>query len=80
MNIALPEKLSQQLQERVSASKEFNSVEEYVVYVLNTVLQQTASPSAPPPSGAPSSAPDTGYSKEQEEEVKRRLHDLGYLD
>ena len=76
MNIALPEKLSQQLQARVSASKEFQTVEEYVVYVLTSVFQQTASPSL----AAPNSAPNTGYSNEQEEQVKRRLHDLGYLD
>jgi len=65
MNITLPEDLAKKLGERVTLSKEFPSVEAYVVYVLEEVLKQTADPA---------------YTKAQEDAVKERLENLGYLE
>lgn len=68
MNITLPETLAKQLEERVKGSGEFQSVEQYVCYILEEVLKQTANDTA------------TGYTQAQEADVKKRLEDLGYLD
>lgn len=70
MQIHLSDDLVKKLEKRVQASKEFNSVEAYVNYVLEEVINQTAS----------ESKSDTAYSKDQESAVKQRLEDLGYLD
>lgn len=44
----------------------FDSVEEYVTFVLEEVLKEEDE--------------ETVFSKEEEEEVKKRLKDLGYLE
>lgn len=75
MQITLSNELARKLEERVSASDEFDSVEAYANYVLDEVVKQTQQPEAGPEgSGEPT------YTKEQEEAVKKRLEDLGYLD
>lgn len=66
MNISLSGEIAKQLEERVAQSSEFTSVQAYVEYVLGEVLKQTG--------GA------TAYNKPQEQAVKQRLQDLGYLD
>lgn len=72
MQINISDDLTKKLEERVSASDEFDSVEKYVNYVLEEVIKQT--------SGDAGKSSDETYSKEQEEAVKQRLEDLGYLD
>ena len=60
--------LSTDLYDRIdkkAKSAGFSSVEEYVISVLEDVLEEET---------------DVIYSKEEEEEVKRRLRALGYLD
>ena len=45
----------------------FSSVDEYVTFVLEEVLKEEGEE-------------ETAFSKEEEEEVKKRLRSLGYLD
>lgn len=67
MQLTLRDEIATQLKARVQQSQEFSSVEEYVNYILEEVLKQT-------------SATDDAYTTDQEQEVKKRLEDLGYLD
>jgi len=54
------------LEERVKETG-FRSVDEYVTFVLEEVLKEEGEE-------------ETAFSKEEEEEVKKRLRALGYLD
>jgi Arc/MetJ-type ribon-helix-helix transcriptional regulator len=63
--ISLPGELYGKIEQRI-AGTEFSSVDEYVNFVLEEVLKEEES--------------ETSFSKEDEEEVKRRLKGLGYLD
>jgi len=63
--VLLPGELYDRLKERVKATS-FGSVEEYVRFVLEEVLKDEEKESA--------------LSQEDEEEVKKRLKALGYLD
>ncbi len=62
--VLLPAELYSQVLERVEATG-FGSVEEYITFVLEEVLKDDVEEEA--------------FSKE-EEEVKKRLKSLGYLD
>jgi len=64
--VFLPANLYKKIEERVNAT-EFNSVEEYVTFVLEEVLKDEGEE-------------EKTFSKEEEEEVKKRLRALGYLD
>ena len=64
--VYLPAELYKRVAERVKATG-FASVEEYVTFVLSEVLREDASEEAV-------------LDAEQEEEVKKRLRSLGYLD
>jgi len=66
--VNISEELYAKIQKRVEESKEFNSVDEYVKYVLEQVVEKTEEKKEQP------------YSKEDEEKVKERLRSLGYLD
>ncbi len=68
MHINISDELSRKLENRVKTSNEFKTVEEYVEYVLAEVLKQTEGPA------------EEVYDKKQEDSVKQRLEDLGYLD
>ena len=63
--VSLPAELYTKIEQRV-AGTEFHSVDEYVNFVLEEVLKEEE--------------PETTFSKEDEEEVKKRLKALGYLD
>ncbi|MCL0079865.1 CopG family transcriptional regulator [Dehalococcoidia bacterium] len=63
--IFLPAELYRRIEERVKATS-FGSVEEYVRFVLEEVLKEGEEEKA--------------FSKEEEEEIKKRLRALGYLD
>jgi len=63
--VLLPAELYSQVLERVEAT-DFGSVDEYITFVLEEVLKEGGKEEA--------------FSKEEEEEVKKRLKALGYLD
>jgi len=63
--VSLPAELYGKIEQRI-AGTEFDSVDEYVNFVLAEVFKEEEA--------------ETSFSKEDEEEVKRRLKSLGYLD
>lgn len=65
--VSIPAKLHEAIEERIGDT-EFNSVEEYVTFVLEEVLKDD------------DEEEDAPFSAEDEEEVKKRLRALGYLD
>ena len=64
--VFLPANIYKKIEERVNTT-EFNSVEEYITFVLEEVLKDEQEEKKT-------------FSKEEEEEVKKRLKALGYLD
>jgi len=64
--VFLPGELYSKIEERVKAT-DFGSVEEYVIFVLEEVLKNEGEE-------------EQAFSKEDEEEVKKRLKALGYLE
>jgi len=66
--VLLAAKLYGQIEERVKAT-DFDSVDEYVAFVLEEVLKDDEEQEK-----------RKTFSKEDEEEVKQRLKGLGYLD
>ena len=66
--VKIPLKLFAKMQSRVK-STEFESVDEYVTYILEEVLKQIDSEEQV-----------AEYTEEDEEKVKERLRALGYLD
>ena len=65
-NVPIPTELYDAIDQRVRET-EFNSVEEYVTFVLEEVLKDD-------------DEEEIAFSPEDEEEVKKRLRALGYLD
>jgi len=65
-SVSIPAELYDAIGQRVSET-EFNSVEEYVTFVLEEVLRDDEED-------------EIAFSPEDEEEVKKRLRALGYLD
>jgi Arc/MetJ-type ribon-helix-helix transcriptional regulator len=63
--ISLPTEIYTKVGQRI-AGTEFQSVDEYVIFVLEEVLKEEE--------------PEATFSKEDEEQVKKRLKALGYLD
>jgi Arc/MetJ-type ribon-helix-helix transcriptional regulator len=66
-NVPIPAELYDAIDQRVKET-EFNSVEEYVTFVLEEVLKDD------------DEEDEIAFSPEDEEEVKKRLRALGYLD
>lgn len=64
--VLLPAELYNRVEERAKATG-FGSVEEYVSFVLEEVLKEDEEA-------------EKAFSPEEEEEVKKRLRALGYLD
>jgi len=62
--LSLPPELYQRIEERVRATG-FESVDEYVIFVLEEVLREDEE--------------GTVLSEQEDEEVKKRLRSLGYL-
>ena len=71
--INIPDDLKQSLEEIVKDSDEFNSIEDYITYVLKQVIDKKKSSSE-------QKKQDKVYSKEDEDKIKERLQNLGYLD
>ncbi len=65
-NVPIPAQLYDAIDQRVKGT-EFKSVEEYVTFVLEEVLKDD-------------DEDEVAFSPEDEEEVKKRLRALGYLD
>ena len=66
-NVPIPAELYDAIDQRVKET-EFTSVEEYVTFVLEEVLKDD------------DDEDEIAFSPEDEEEVKKRLRALGYLD
>ena len=64
--VSLPAELYERVRKRAEATG-FGSVDEYAIFVLNEVLSGEGDE-------------ETALSNKQEEEVKKRLRSLGYLD
>jgi len=54
----------EEIQKIIKTNSQFSTVSDYVNYVLKEILHKEN---------------DEGYSKEEEELIKKRLEDLGYL-
>jgi len=63
--LSLPTELYSRIEDRVKAT-DFGSVDEYAIFVLEEVLKEEGEE-------------EKAFIKEDEEEVKKRLRDLGYL-
>ncbi len=72
--INLNDELQAQLENIVKESNEFNSVEEYVEYILKQVIEKKRK------AKADNDELDGNYSKEDEDKIRERLKNLGYLD
>ena len=70
VKIEIPKEIADKIQKRVDES-EFNSVSEYVEYVLKQVVDRLEEESKPK---------KEAFSKEDEAKVKERLKALGYLE
>ncbi len=66
-SVPIPAELYDAIAQRVQET-EFNSVEEYVTFVLEEVLKDD------------DEEDEIAFTPEDEEEVKKRLRALGYLD
>jgi len=66
VNVRIPRNLYDEISRRVKESGgEFKDVEEYVTFVLNEIVREDEE--------------ENVYTPEEEEEIKRRLKQLGYL-
>ena len=65
--VSLPEKLYKEIEKRVESAG-FTSVDEYVIFILEEVV------------GEESTEQSTSLSSEDEENIKKQLKSLGYLD
>jgi hypothetical protein len=65
--IEIPRAIYEKIRQRVEANREeFQSVEEYIIFVLEEILREDEDDKK-------------AYSPEEEKEVKKRLRNLGYL-
>lgn len=65
VHVPISKELYEKVKKYVDEMGGFSSVEEFIEFVLNEVLESEES--------------TAGYSKEEEEKVKERLRSLGYL-
>lgn len=78
MKIEIPKKIADRLQQRVDESDgEFKTVEDYVKYILEQVVERLENESSEEENSKDS---EEAFSEEDEEKVKERLRALGYLD
>ena len=67
--VSIPKPLAEKIKERMKGTG-FSSVSSYVTYVLRQVLSSIEQ----------EEKEKQAFSKEEEEKVKQRLRDLGYID
>lgn len=72
--VQISDELFATLEKIVGESEEFSKVEEYVEYILKQVVDKKKQ------SEKASGAQDSVYSKEDEDKIRDRLKNLGYLD
>lgn len=73
-HVQLSDDLVAQLEAIVKDSAEFSSVDEYVQYVMQQVVVKKQQ------AQTPSDQPAATYSKDDEDKIRERLKNLGYLD
>ena len=66
-NLKISEELKAKLEEKIKET-EFNSLEEYINYILEQVVSSTKISEA-----------DQAYTEDEEEAMKERLKELGYV-
>ena len=69
MEVKINEEIIRKFEKRIEKSSEFNSIEEYVNFILSQVADKIESEEK-----------EEEFSKEDEEKVEERLRGLGYLD
>jgi len=67
-SISIPRELAEKLKQRAGSAR-FDSLSDYVVYILEQVLANIETEEK-----------DKAISKEDEEKVKARLREMGYLE
>lgn len=67
LNLQISEELKAKLLEKIKET-EFNSLEEYIKYILEKVVEDIKD-----------SPKEQAYTAEEEKAVKKRLEELGYL-
>jgi len=67
--VSIPKPLAEKIKERMKGTG-FSSVSSYVTYILRQVLSSIEQ----------EERTKTAFTKEEEEKVKQRLRDLGYID
>lgn len=70
MEIKIKEEIVEKLKDRVESNDEFKDIEEYVNYILEQVVKRLKS----------EAEEESIYSKKDEEKIREKLKDLGYLD
>lgn len=75
-NVNISEQLYSDLENIVKDSQEFADVSAYVTYILQQVVEKKQQQSG---SGPTTSSTNT-YSKDDEDKIRERLKNLGYLD
>ena len=73
-SLELNEELYTQLEHIVSESQEFSSVQAYAEYILKQVVEKKSK------SQTAAVTQDAKYSKDDEDKIRDRLKNLGYLD
>jgi hypothetical protein len=73
-NIQLQDELYAQLEQVVKASNEFTSVDQYAAYILDQVVKKKQQ------AQANEVEKNTNYSQADEDKIRERLKNLGYLD
>lgn len=68
MKIEIKEEIIKELNKRIRERKDFKSIDEYINYILQQVVERIKSEKK------------ETFSKEDEANVKERLKSLGYLD
>lgn len=77
-NVNISEQLYSDLETIVKDSQEFADVSAYVSYILQQVVEKKKQQSGAGTSAVASSA--NTYSKDDEDKIRERLKNLGYLD
>ncbi len=72
-SITISDHLQNDLEEIVKQSKEFSDVSAYASYILEQVVAKKKQAASTQPTAAT-------YSKEDEDKIRERLKNLGYLD
>ncbi|MFW9821475.1 MAG: CopG family transcriptional regulator [Candidatus Thorarchaeota archaeon] len=67
--VSIPKPLAEKIRERMKGTG-FSSVSSYVIYILRQVLSSIES----------EERSKQAFTREEEEKVKQRLRDLGYID